>query len=709
MLEIFPVKPHQIVFAIRDITERVKTQNALRDSEEKFRFMAQNTSDVLWHLTENFCFDYVSPSIESMQGYKPEDLIGKNLNSILSAEGIAHIQNISSGIQENLEKGELPKEMKFEYESICKDGSWIWVEVNVSIHLDNMRPIGFHGVTRDISERKRSEEILKQSEEKYRSLVENSPTGIAIYQDGKFVYVNSTGLKLFGVNNVDQLLGKPVLSIVHPDSLDAVIKRVSQVSSGGKVPPLEEKLLRYDGTVFHAEVAALATTFNGEPAGQVIVNDITERKLANAKLIESEEKFRQIAETTSDVIWHMDMNFCLDYVSPAEYNLRGFYPYEVEGKSLFEIMKPEGIEHLTHEIENVKRLMSKGVSVPGIRMEFEVSTKNGAWIWNEVNISLHKDSNKKIIGFYGVSRDITERKKTEIALRESEEKFRDMADMLPQVIFEVDLDGTINYVNQQAETLFGYDVNELIGKNSLIVHVPDEFDRVKVGIANKLAGNPSDNKEFRMVRKDGSEFLALIFINPIIRNNQPVGIRGVVVDITQQKIAEAKIIRIARLYALQSQINHAIVKSKDLDELFQTICNVAIQFGQLKMSWIGIYDPVKDYIVPFKHAGYNEGYIESLNIIPGDKKAGSGPTGLAFHEARMVFCNDIASDPMMIPWKDEALKRGYNSSFSAPLFRKNKTFGSITFYAAETNFFNDDEQTLLRDISENISYIFFKN
>jgi len=446
---------------------------------------------------------------------------------------------------------------------------------NVSISGQNImvqNQIYRFTVVNDLTEQKKSQKALLQSEEKYRSLVENSPNGIAIYQDGKFVYVNATGLKLFGTAKAEEIIGKPVMSIVHPDSIDAVVKRMSQVSSGGQVPPLEEKLIRNDGSIFYAEVTALGTTFNGKLAVQVIVNDISERKLADERLSESEEKFR------------------------------------------------------------------------------------------------------------------------------------DMANLLPQVVFEIDLDGTITYVNQQAQNLFGYEMDELIGKNSILVHVPEEYERVKNGILNRVAGNSVDNREFSMVRKDGTEFPALVFINPIIKNNLPVGIRGVIVDITEQKKSEKNITHIARLYALQSQINQAIVTSKNEKILFETICKVAIQYGQFKMSWIGVYDKDKDKLMPLYHAGYNNGYLESLNIIPGNLNTGRGPTGLAYYEDRVVFCNDIANDEMMIPWRDEALKRGYKSSFATPVSKKRKRYATFTLYATEKDFFQEDEQKLLFEIGENISF-----
>ena len=144
--------------------------------------------------------------------------------------------------------------------------------------------------------------------------------------------------------------------------------------------------------------------------------------------------------------------------------------------------------------------------------------------------------------------EIDARKVSEDALRESEQKFRDMANLLPQVIFEMNLTGEITYVNHQAETLFGYGIDELIGMNSLKVHVPEEYERVKNGVIQKINGIQVNNNEFRMVRKDGSEFPALIYINSIFKGDKVIGIRGVVIDITEQKRTQEKIRQSEALY-----------------------------------------------------------------------------------------------------------------------------------------------------------------
>ncbi|MEI6753709.1 MAG: PAS domain S-box protein [Paludibacter sp.] len=508
----------------------------------------------------------VNQAFYDLLGFEVNEVIGKTPNEI----GILDEKNailLYSKIDNNSNVSDA------EIDLIAKNGDVKNVSISGQIIVVQNQVYRFT-VVQDLTEQKKNQQELLQSEEKYRSLVENSPNGIAIHQEGKFVYINNSGLKMFGTTHIEEVIGKSILSIVHPDSLDAVMKRVSQVLSGDMVPLLEEKLIRLDGTFFYAEVIALATTYDGKPAGQVIVNDITDKKLANEQL------------------------------------------------------------------------------------------------------------------------------------KESEEKFREMANMLPQIVFESDLSGNLTYINKHAYQLGGFDetTETLIGRSSLDFYIPEDKQKAIDNIRLKLAGKELTNHAYTMVRKDGSTFPILVYSNPIIKNNQHVGLRGIIVDISEQKKAEQNIKHLVRLHAFQSHINQAIVKSKSKNELFQTISEVAIEYGEFRMCWIGLYDIELNKLVPVNVAGYNEGYIETLSILPGDKKTGRGPTGLAFYENRVVFCNDIETDPMMKPWKENALERGYKSSFSTPILSNGKPVGIITLYASEINFFEEDEKNLIENIGRNISY-----
>jgi len=296
------------------------------------------------------------------------------------------------------------------------------------------------------------------------------------------------------------------------------------------------------------------------------------------------------------------------------------------------------------------------------------------------------------------------RKRTEESLRESEEKFRDMANLLPQIVFEIDLECTITYVNKQAYSIFGYNTDELIGLNSLIFHAPEERNLIKENILLKLAGKNVERKEYNMIRKDGSVFPALIYTSLVLNANRIIGLRGIIIEITEQKLAEEKISHIARLYAFLSQINQAVVRTQSIEELFKTICEVAVVTGQFHMSWVGLFDEKDNKIKPVSSAGHTDGYLDQLVIMTGFEAHGKGPTGSAFREGKITYCNNIATDPLMYPWRDEALKRGYKSLIAVPFQQKGKILGTLTLYASETDFFREDELRLLKEIGDDISF-----
>jgi signal transduction histidine kinase/CHASE3 domain sensor protein len=159
-----------------------------------------------------------------------------------------------------------------------------------------------------------------------------------------------------------------------------------------------------------------------------------------------------------------------------------------------------------------------------------------------------------------------------------------------------------------------------------------------------------------------------------------------------------------RIHAALSQTNAAIVRIRDRDALYQEVCRIAVEHGLLRMAWVGLVDPVTALVKPAAHHGVEQGYLNDLRISVSEDPEGRGPTGSALRQARHFVCNGIETDPRMLPWREEALKRGYRSSAAFPMLVQGQVFGVFTVYAAERDFFKEEIVTLLDGMTEDLSF-----
>ncbi|MFN4286837.1 MAG: PAS domain S-box protein [Lacibacter sp.] len=203
--------------------------------------------------------------------------------------------------------------------------------------------------------------------------------------------------------------------------------------------------------------------------------------------------------------------------------------------------------------------------------------------------------------------------------------------------------------------------------------------------------------------------LRFILINKTPLRNQHgavIGILGTYIDITALTEAEEKLKATSRLYLLISQLNQMFIRQKDESKLLQETCNMAVQYGGFLMSWIGKVDENTGLVVPLHIAGKEDGYFQAISGISAkDIPIGRGPTGTSIRERRMVYSEDIANDPMMLPWREEALKRGYRSSLSVPIIVNDAVKFTFTLYSAKPYHFNDEQETqLIQEIADDLSF-----
>jgi PAS domain S-box-containing protein len=278
---------------LRDISERKGAEEALRQAHHSYVTLVNSLDGIVWEAdAETFAFTFVSPQAERMLGYPlaqwtTEPGFWKN-----------HIhpddREWATSFCTDATLAKRPHD--FEYRMLAADGRVVWLHDVVTVVVENDRAVRLRGVMLDITERKRAEEALKESEERYRVLVELSPNSICVHRDGKLLYVNPAGVRLFGATSLDELVGRSVLDFIHPDSLPVVRDRIRQVGAGGTAPLIEEKFVSLNGEVRDVEVTAIPIIWEQAPAAQVIIRDISERKQGEA-LVAGEKRLLEMIAT----------------------------------------------------------------------------------------------------------------------------------------------------------------------------------------------------------------------------------------------------------------------------------------------------------------------------------------------------------------------------------------------------------------------------
>ncbi|HNE18352.1 MAG TPA: EAL domain-containing protein [Turneriella sp.] len=269
----------RLIGALHDLTESRYAQIALKKRELEFRRLVETASEGIWTIDEHGSTTFVNRRMAELLGYQPHEMLGTHFLEYIPAEwhGVAtqQLQRRREGVSESQESVLLHR-----------SGKKIWVMASTSPIRDEAGVVvGALAMISDISERKTIEEQLKQSEARYRQLVESSADAIVVHQSGFIVYLNEPAVRLLKAHDTGDLIGRNVLELVAPEFRTTVIERMKLVNGpGGHVPLVEEKFLRLDGTTVDVEVSASGTLFNGLPATMVVARDITDRKRAEAQI-----------------------------------------------------------------------------------------------------------------------------------------------------------------------------------------------------------------------------------------------------------------------------------------------------------------------------------------------------------------------------------------------------------------------------------------
>ncbi|MFW9261400.1 PAS domain S-box protein [Nostoc sp. CALU 546] len=515
------------VWSFRDITQRQRAEEALRQSELQYRSIFEAINDGLFITEiETEKVTEVNPAACQMHGYSYEEFL--TLHPSVYIHPDSH-----SVFLEFLETTQSGEQFYGPAVDICKDGTLIDVEVKGTTCIYNGKP-HILAIVRDITARKRTEEALRQSEVQYRDLVQTANCIILRWDgNGNIIFLNDYGQRIFGFD-LDEIIGRNVIGTIVPET----------ETSGRDLQTLMVDICQHPENYLFNENENLCQ--NGDRVWIVWANkpildaqgnlveilsvgtDATERKRAEAALQESELKFRSIVENANDLIFVLSPEGMFTYHSPNVTAILGYSLEEVEGHSVVEFTKPEDLAISVTALQ--KALTGEKLTDIEVRLRH----KDGSWRWFNFNTSTINTPNGEI-AIAGVGRDITERKQAEEALRRSEMKYRNIFENSQVGIFRTcQKDGLIIDANQRGAEILGFSsAADLIGKYFTTDLYVNPGDRTRM-LAELEKDGEVRNFEIALRRLDGSVVWLLLSLR---LNAEESCLDSVFTDISERQAA----------------------------------------------------------------------------------------------------------------------------------------------------------------------------
>ena len=497
-------------------------------------------------------------------------------------------------------------------------------------------------------------------------------------RDGTILYVSPSAERMLGYIPAE-VVGSTVFEYVHPEDLQRALDfYYTQTDSKTFSRLITLRVRHRDGS--WRDLEAVGNNLLDDPGVNGIVisaRDITERRCLEEGLRRSEEYFRYITENTHDVISVLDASGVLRYVSPTIKKVTGYEPEEIIGTPPFEKVHPD-------DIESTLNMFADGVrdAAPSARVEYRWMHKDGTWHIHEA-VGINALENPSIQGVIVHSRDVTERKRWEEALRESEERYRLIYDFTGEAIYTYDTDFKMIGVNKKACELIGYQEHELLGRNMLELNIlhPDDYERTLQDIQRLYAGEVV-NDELRFIRKDGSIAIGDITGAPLFnREGEVIALTNVARDITESRKMELRL----------EKFNQCLLElgpgpMENIKKILFTGAEVLRDFGLLyarmdkgRLSMFSPLDADGDFTIsedPERYLCYrliNSGMESPLS-------------------AEQMVGTEYEDDPF-------AADGGFRSFIAYPTHLRGKIAGSLCLFSMEPGQFNRDDINLMGMLS----------
>ncbi len=518
-----------VVFAT-DITERSLAEQALRESEQKYREVAERLAEGVFEADTTGKVTYANKKALSSFGLFESDIEnGLMVFDVVAPESLELAKTRMAQVLKRVDAG------ASEYVLQRRDRTTFPALVHSLAVIHDGKVVGVRGIFVDISERKRTEMALQESERRYRELAELLGAGVfEADTKGNLVYGNRKGLAYYGLDENDVKNGFNIFNVIIPAELKVAGENFARVLNQEDIGPIEYTMLKRDGTTFSGLTHVTAIVRDGAVVGvRGVVVDVSERRRTEDALRESERKYRELADQLDEGVYEIDPSGNITYANRKGLAYLGITDEEIEtGVCGFDLIVNDDQDKVR---ERYGRTL-KGEDLGAV--EYVFKRKDGKTFPALTHSSaIFRDG--VVVGVRGVIIDISDLKRAENALKESEQKYRELTDLLDEAVFELDLEGRFTYSNRKGLSSLGFNSDDLKkGLTVFQVVSPPDVDIAKASLARAITDGDTGAVEFNMIRKDGTTFPAVTHGSAITRNGAVVGIRGIVFDISDLKRAE---------------------------------------------------------------------------------------------------------------------------------------------------------------------------
>ena len=602
---------------IRDVSERVLYEDAIRESEERFRLLSKVAIESVVFVKDSVIIDCNDQMVSMIGSSSRDQLLGKKITDFVLRDDFERIRAIL----------DLETINKSEVRCSTRSGETLVLETSCS-HISYQGEQVIVMLFYDITARKRAEQALEQSSERFKNLVENSPNAVFILTSGKVKYANQSGVSLLSYEDEDELYNSDFLNFFAKKERARIESDLDEIRLGKDVDYRELKMLDRDQNPIDVGIKITLTVYDRQPSTQITVNnlstrmlllqeqvraqlaeeinqilknEIEEHKVTQRKLIETQNFTRNIIESSIDMIIAVDEELKVTEFNSAAQRKFGYKLEDIQGKHAEVLYGTKG------EFEAVQKALNKDGSFTG---EIINRTSDGEVFTSLLSASLIRTPEGEIVGLMGVSRDITEIKKAEQELIASEARYRDIFENASDFILSVDGKGNFKYANKSFRQTLGYSHKDLLTAN-IREWVEEGCIDPKKSLFDCFV---SDKLNINFISKKGRVILTSGESSIRTKDGKNHSIRVILRDVTEARTREREVIeQKAKLEAIFDSTENMMIWTLDNDyKVTSSNSNFIKGMKQIRKKALKKAD---DFIEVLSNEVYEDLYQGQLNYF----------------------------------------------------------------------------------------------